>query len=91
MSTLISMVGQQPAAVATTTKTLKEQADLKQIFLLPTEKTTSEYSRLELYLRNDLGFPAEKAIPSVPPPPNAEDERKLQEHVEAAKRKLRTM
>ncbi|HPK94280.1 MAG TPA: 2-phospho-L-lactate transferase CofD family protein [Polyangiaceae bacterium] len=38
-----------------------------------------------------LGFPAEKAIPSVPPPPNAEDERKLQEHVEAAKRKLRTM
>ncbi|HQQ88521.1 MAG TPA: hypothetical protein PLA72_11025, partial [Smithellaceae bacterium] len=59
MSTLISMVGQQPAAVATTAKTLKEQADLKQIFLLPTEKTTSEYSRLELYLRNDLGFPAE--------------------------------
>jgi len=59
MSTLISMVGQQPAAVATTAKTLKEQADLKQIFLLPTEKTKKEYSSLWRYLHDELRFPGE--------------------------------
>lgn len=59
MSTLISMVGEQPAAVATTAKTLLMHGGLERLILLPTEKTKPEFNRLERYLRESLHIPAE--------------------------------
>ena len=59
MSTLISMVGQQPAAIATTAKTLLMHCGLERVILLPTEKTKFEFNRLERYLRESLHIPAE--------------------------------
>lgn len=59
MCTLISMVGLQPAAIATTAKTLLMHGDLKKVILLPTEATKNEYNRLERYLRESLHIPPE--------------------------------
>jgi len=57
MSTLITMVGQQPAAIAATSATLNKNAALKQVILLPTRKTETEYKRVERYLLNSLQLP----------------------------------
>lgn len=50
MSTLVTLVGKQPAAVATTVKTLIKKANLKHIILLYTQGTQDEHTRLTGYI-----------------------------------------
>lgn len=50
MSTLITLVGQQPGAIAVTAKTLIEKEKLSHVVLLPTEQTFGECHRLMGYL-----------------------------------------
>ncbi len=55
MSTLITLVGQQPAAVAVTARTLLEMDTnhpLERVILLYTKDTKTEAQRLESYLQN---------------------------------------
>lgn len=54
MSTLITMVGLRPGAVAATATTLKKKADLDRVILLYTAKTEANAKLLENYLCNNL-------------------------------------
>jgi hypothetical protein len=77
VSTLFTLVGKQPAAVAVTVKTLMqrpEQPPLTRVILLTTPQTQAEADRLEIYFR-DLRpeLKVERRVialdPAVPPAP----------------------
>lgn len=60
MCTLITMVGQQPAAIATTAKTLLHKKGLQRVILLPTEQTENEAKCLVAYLCDNLNMDQSK-------------------------------
>ncbi|MFP4453988.1 MAG: hypothetical protein ACLFPI_11575, partial [Desulfobacterales bacterium] len=51
MSSLITLVGQQPSAVAVTVATLAKNVELERVRLMHTKKTQAEAQRLQSYIK----------------------------------------